>query len=102
LLDFVRPGAKVTVMSVEEGGPIEPSVDDVADYLRWHNIESTTLELRGDGGSSGDVIVRRALTGNCDLLVMGARINSRAFRAVFGSMTETVLSGAQIPALMVM
>ncbi len=101
LLDFVRPGAKVVIMSVAETGTVAPGVEDVADYLRWHGVESKALELRGDERSSADLIVRRALASNCDLLVMGASVHGRAHRVVFGSMTETVLSRAEIPALMV-
>jgi len=98
---LIRPGAEVAIVSVREDQPAEPGVGDVTDYLRWHGIESKFFVLQGDAHPSGDMIVRYADKNNCDLLVMGAVMHSRAHGVVFGGMTETVLSGAQIPALMV-
>lgn len=100
LLAFIQPGARVLIMSVAEGGAAIPGVEDVADYLRWHGVEGKALELPDDARSSADVILRRALESNCDLLAMGACIHSHAHRAVFGSMTATALSAARIPVLM--
>ncbi len=98
---FLQPGAEVLIISAAENNEAAPAVKDVVDYLRWHEIESTPLELKGGRRSGGDAVIDRVLASNCDLLVMGACIHSRAHRAIYGSMTETVLSGAQITALMV-
>jgi len=101
LLGVIRPGAEVVIMSVEENGAPASTAKGAADYLRWHGVESDILELEGDARSSGDVILDSALDDNRDLLVMGACIHSHVHRVAFGSMTETVLSRAEIPVLMV-
>ena len=101
LLDVIQPGAELVILSVAEDGTAAESLQDVADYLRWHGLDAASVELEGGARSGGDLILSRALETGCDLLVMGACIHSHARHVVFGSMTETVLSSAQISALMV-
>jgi nucleotide-binding universal stress UspA family protein len=80
---------------------VSPKPDGLIDFLAWHDISAKPVEANETASRVGPAIVDAALNAECDLLVLGAYIHTRAFSLLFGSMTEYVLSNPKMPALLV-
>jgi nucleotide-binding universal stress UspA family protein len=72
------------------------SVRQAADYLEEHGVEYEVAESSGD---PADAIVRTADRLDADLIVVGGRKRSPAGKALFGSVTQSVILGAERPVM---
>ncbi len=98
--DLVSHANKVTVISIDEDGPIEPGANQLVGTLAWHGITADTVTLAGSRETAGSLLIERAEAISADLLVMGAYTRNRFSRLIFGSATADILRGATIPVLM--
>lgn len=72
------------------------SVREAADYLEEHGVESQVEESNGD---PADAIVTTADREEANLIVVGGRKRSPAGKALFGSVTQSVILGAERPVM---
>jgi nucleotide-binding universal stress UspA family protein len=100
-LDLLRQSSQVTIVSVHEDIPIEPTAQQLADYLRFHNIESSQIIVEATGSSAGARLLAESERAGADLLLMGAYSRSRTRKLIFGSATSHILRDATIPVIMV-
>jgi nucleotide-binding universal stress UspA family protein len=100
-LDQLRRAMQVTIVSVDEDGEISPSGQQLADYLRFHDIDASPVTVEGTAHTAGACLLAEAERAGADLLVMGAYTRSRARRLIFGGATSHILRAATIPVIMV-
>lgn len=72
------------------------SVREAADYLEEHGVEYEIAESSGD---PADAIVSTADREEANLIVVGGRKRSPAGKALFGSVTQSVILGAERPVM---
>ncbi len=99
-LPFLAKAERVAVISVEEGVRPGPSAADLVAYLALHDVAATTDALRADYRSTGEALLAESKEMGAGLLVIGAYTHSRLRRMIFGSATEHMLGGAEIPVVM--
>src|SRR4051812_12991791 len=75
-------------------------VEDVADYLLRHGIESTTVLRRDPPAGVADEIMKMAEQEQVDLIISGAYGYSRMREWMFGGVTRELLNGAPVCCLM--
>ena len=75
-------------------------VEDVADYLLRHGIESTTVLQRDPPAGVADEIMKMAEQEQADLIISGAYGYSRMREWMFGGVTRELLKGAPVCCLM--
>ena len=100
-LDWLKAAASVVAISCRENDTVSPSPHALVDYLAWHGITAEAVELNESPRGAAPAIVKKALAAECDLIVIGAYIHTRAHSLLFGSMTEQVLSDPRMAALVV-
>ncbi len=99
---FVEMADKVVVLSVDEGGETdEVSCERLRYALSWHNPATTVQRLMRDGRAPAETLLAAARAAGADLLVMGGYGHSRMREVIFGGFTRHMLSGADLPILMV-
>lgn len=100
-LELLRQSSRVTIVSVQEGVAIDPSGQQLADYLGLHNIESSPVVLEGTEYNAGARLLAECQHVGADLLLMGAYTRSRTRQLIFGGATSHILQKATIPVIMV-
>ena len=99
-IPFLRLANKVTILTVEGGTTPGPSGEEAACHLRRNGIKATALTVKPGARTSGEIILDRATTLGCDLLVKSAYTQSRLRQMIFGGATRHILANATLPILM--
>ena len=73
---------------------------DLADYLKYHNIEAKVLANPEKASSLPESILHTAKSINADMIIMGAWSHSRMREYILGGVTEFMLRHADIPVFM--
>jgi len=97
---FLHKAQRVVVLEVEGGSVPGPSGEELARSLRINGIEAEKMLAKPDRRTAGEVILERAASIGCDLLVKGAYTQSRLRQMIFGGQTSHILGNATIPVLM--
>jgi nucleotide-binding universal stress UspA family protein len=92
--------ARVIVLTVEGGTVPGPTGEQLARSLRVHGIPAQAVEVRQEGRSTGEAILRSAREMAADLVVKGAYTQSRLRQMIFGGATRHLLEHAHLPLLM--
>ncbi|SMF19152.1 Nucleotide-binding universal stress protein, UspA family [Tistlia consotensis] len=100
-LELLKAAEKVLVICSRESETAGLQAEPLVEYLAWHGIEAEAAELSESPRDTPAAIVERARAADCDLLVLGAFLHSRAHTLLFGSVTEFVVSEPGIPVLLV-
>jgi len=101
-MPFLREAEQVTLLTVTEhaNGPIAAPAGDLAAYLAWNGIPSTTVATQAPTSQAGAELVRQAVACGADLLVMGAYTHSRLRQLILGGVTRRIIASAPIHCLM--
>jgi nucleotide-binding universal stress UspA family protein len=70
------------------------AVRRAVEHLEAHGVE---VEIREDSGDSAEDILRAAEDGDVDLIALGGRKRSPAAKAIFGSVSMSVLRNTDRP-----
>ena len=70
------------------------SVRHATEYLEDHGVE---VDLIDESGDTAEFILREAESRDVDAIVLGSRKRSPAGKAIFGSVTQSVLLNTDIP-----
>lgn len=99
-LPFLRQASSVSILHAATGAKEGPSAEDLARYFAWQKIPASVREVAPHGQSVGEVILSEADSAGADLIVMGARSQSRLSEIIFGGVTSYVTTHADLPVLM--
>jgi nucleotide-binding universal stress UspA family protein len=98
-MPLLRKADRVTVLTVEGATVPGPSGEQMAAHLSLNGIQAQPITLKGDNRTAGEIILERARTLGCDLLIKGAYTQSRLRQMIFGGTTRHVLTHATLPVL---
>jgi nucleotide-binding universal stress UspA family protein len=99
-LPLLHRAEKVTVLMVEGGTVPGPSGEDAAQHLRRNGIKAEALTVKPGSRTPGEIVLERAASLGCDLLVKCAYTQSRLRQMIFGGATRHILANATLPVLM--
>ena len=98
-MPILNAADKVTILVADTGDAIELSATDLADHLRWHNIEPDISTFKASVSDLGKPLLKHALDLGSDLLVMGAFGQNRGRELILGGVTQYVIEHATLPVL---
>ena len=98
-LPFLAQAERVLLLEGVKETPIEPSLDDLAEWLGHHGIKAEPKHVRLKGWPVGAGLVDEAAAAGADLVVMGGYGHSRVRETIFGGATRGVLNAAKLPVL---
>ncbi|MBB4286034.1 universal stress protein [Roseospira goensis] len=99
-MTFLERADTVTILAAAESDA-PCGADELAQYLAWHGVETTILDVRGHHGDDvGKTLLTHCDHRAADLLVMGAYTHSRLRQLILGGVTRHVLDHATLPVLL--
>ena len=100
-VNLLGSGAKVRVLSVEEGKPARgDGLERVGAWFRSHGFDTDVARIKPiEGGSIPDSLIAAAGEMDADLVVMGAYGHSRLREWALGGASRHILSLAERPVL---
>lgn len=99
---FLRLADQVIIFSItEDGRTEEQSCERLRHALSWRNPHTAVRCLSHGDKSAVDTLLAATTAANADMLIMGGYGHSRVREVIFGGFTRRVLSGADMPVLMV-
>jgi len=99
-LPLLHRAETVTVLMIEGGTEQGPTGEEAAHHLRRNGIKAKALTVKRDSKNPGEIILDRAASLGCDLLVKCAYTQSRLRQMIFGGATRHILANATLPVLM--
>ncbi len=99
-MPLLREASRVTVLTVEGGTVPGPTGEQLARHLARNGVPCEPVSVAPAGRSTGEVILARAASLGCDLLIKGAYTQSRLRQMIFGGATRHILANASLPVLM--
>jgi nucleotide-binding universal stress UspA family protein len=99
-LPLLKLADEVTVLMVTGGSEIGPSAEEAARHLRRNGVKATALTVESGGRAAGEIVLERAATLGCDLIVKCAYTQSRLRQMIFGGVTRHILANAAVPVFM--
>lgn len=99
-LPFLARADRVLLLAGVKDRPVEPSLDDLAEWLGHHGIAAEQQKVALRAWPVGEQLIDEAAAGGADLVVMGGYGHSRMREIVFGGATRAVLDGAKLPVLL--
>ena len=92
---------KVTVLCAPPGdGTSKLTSEDLAEHLRWHDIDVEVRVFRAKSTEVGQGLIREAETAGADVMLMGAYGQRLRRELVMGGVTRHVIEHADMPVLM--
>jgi len=98
-LPFLERADEIHAISCEERKKTPPDAASLAEWLGWHGLEVRAEVVAAPSRDAAREIFDRATDRESDLVVLGARVHSRAHRLLFGSVTEFALDEPSLPIL---
>ncbi len=99
-LPLLRLAEQVTLLTVEGGIVAGPSGEAAARHLRRNGVRAKALTVPPGSRANGEIILERAASLGCDLLVKSAYTQSRLRQMIFGGATRHILANASLPVFM--
>jgi nucleotide-binding universal stress UspA family protein len=100
-LPYLRNAERVFVVAVDEGDALlSNTAEDVTAYLGWHGIRAQPRSLAAKGQPTAAVLTSAAADCGADFLIMGSFGHGRARAMIFGSCTQAMLRGVDLPILL--
>lgn len=105
-LPFLKRADEVVVLSSEpdhddsQVARGHPHADELARFLEYHGIESTSSGISDPNLSPSDAIAGQAADMNADLIVMGAYGHARLREIILGGVTRDLLKLSTVPLLL--
>ncbi len=98
-LPFLRTAETVNLLQVGEIGEERPSLENAAEYLADHGIQSKLI-AKDISGPVGDTILETAKETNANMIVIGAYSHSRWREMIVGGATKLMISNTHTPIFM--
>jgi Universal stress protein UspA and related nucleotide-binding proteins len=98
-LPYLKQAQRVEILTVQNGSLPASGADAVA-YLALHGVEASARNLSRGGAMTAEVLLDVAAHEGFDLLVAGGYGHSQMAEAIFGGVTEHIVSHPRIPVFM--
>jgi len=98
-MPFLKEAKRVSIFAVGEDGNPAEDLPELRDYLALHGVKAEEVRLHPDT-PVGECLMKVIAENNVSLLVMGAYTRGRVRQMLFGGITQKVLSGPGVPALL--
>ncbi len=98
-LPFLERADEIFIISCGESAKSPPKPEALSELLSWHGLEARAETIDAPSRAAAEEVFDRALEHDCDLMILGARVHSRAHRLLFGSVTEYALDEPRVPTL---
>ncbi len=99
-LPILEAAGKVTLLGVDTGQNGSSGLDDLALYLRSHDVASTKRMARADPHQVGQALLAEARAAGADSLLIGAYGQNRLRELVMGGVTRYLIDHAELPVFM--
>jgi nucleotide-binding universal stress UspA family protein len=100
-IPFLAKAEKIELLSVRDGDVPSPGEEEAIHYLALHGLSATGRTLKRAGRKVAETLLEAAAGEGFDMLVTGGYGRGRLTEAVFGGVTEHVVSHASLPVFMV-
>jgi nucleotide-binding universal stress UspA family protein len=100
-LPFLERADSIEILSVRNTPVPDRSAEEAAGYLALHGLSAARRTIPCSGRKVAEVLLDAAAKGDFDLLVTGGYGRGRITEAVFGGVTEHIVSHATLPVFMV-
>lgn len=98
-LPYLKQAGRVEILTVQNGA-LADSEHDVIAYLALHGVTAAARNLPRKGALTAEVLLDVAAGEGFDLLVAGGYGHSQMAEAIFGGVTEHIVSHPRIPVFM--
>jgi len=98
---FLEKADKVALVTVRDSEMPEPGMDEALSYLALHGVRAEKHTILRGGRKVAAALLESAAAGGYDMLVTGGYGRGRLTEAVFGGVTEHVVSHASLPVFLV-
>lgn len=98
--NFFGGADEVGILTVHAKAHSGPTAHDLAEYIAWHNIAATVIEVEQGSRKLGEVILAEAAAFEADMLAMGAYSHGPFRESLTGGVTNYILSHCELPILM--
>jgi nucleotide-binding universal stress UspA family protein len=98
-MPFLTAAKRVSIFAVGEDGDPAPDLPELRDYLALHGVFADDVRLHKDK-PVGECMMKVIDENHVTMLVMGAYTRGRVRQMLFGGMTQKILSGPGVPALL--
>lgn len=98
-LPYLRKAVRVEVLIVQNGS-LPGDGSDVVAYLGLHGVSASARILPRGDSVTAEILLDTAANGGFDLLVAGGYGHSQMAEAIFGGVTEHIVSHPRIPVFM--
>jgi len=98
-MPFLKEAKRVSIFAVGEDGEAAPDLPELRDYLALHGVKADDVALHKEK-KVGECMMKVIDENRVTLLVMGAYTRGRVRQMLFGGITQRVLSGPGVPALL--
>ena len=99
-LSLLAKAGKVTLIGVDTGETCPLDLDDLALFLRSHDIACESSRPSSDAHHVGDTLLHEAKSAGADSLLIGAYGQSRLRELVMGGVTRHIVDHADMPVFM--
>lgn len=99
-MPFLESAASVHVLTVETPLTQGSAGRRLVEHLNWHRVPSSLVTLTAGGNAVGKVLMDKAASLDCDLLIMGGYGHSRMREMILGGVTRYVFGHPGVPVLM--
>ncbi len=98
-LPFLARADQIQVITIDDDPLNAEHHQKLGDYLAYHGIACAEHTVKGDGGTSGKLLLDLATGAQSDLLIMGGYGHNRVREFLLGGVTRHVLLHTTIPVL---
>jgi len=98
---LLRHASGVTVIVSAKRQHQRPNAEDVADYLRCHEVAAGSRVVDTGGAHVGEALLAQCRELGAELLVVGAYSRTRVQEILLGGVTRHLIREARLPVLMV-
>lgn len=99
-MPYLAKAETITFLTVGEPGAAPP-VGEAMDYLHLHGLSATARIIPKGGRKVAEALLAAAQEGGADMLIIGGYSRGRMAEAVFGGVSEHIVTHLQLPVFMV-
>ncbi len=101
VIPLLRNVEAVDIVCVRDKPPAESGFEEAVAYLALHKVPATPRYVATEGRKIGAALMQEAKNFGSDLLVIGGYSRGRMTEAMFGGITEYIVSNPALPVFMV-
>lgn len=98
---FLQDVEMVDIVSVRDKMPEDTGFEDAIAYLALHGVPATARNVTPEGRKIAEALMQEANKFGSDMLVIGGYSRGRMTEAMFGGITEYIVSNPALPVFMV-